>query len=109
MADWHSGLSQLSARHDTIAIYIQDETDTIIPPLRGEIAVCDWESGTILPLDTGSPAARRQLQAHIDTESLVLKQALQRAGNTLILGTPTTDYAEELLRVFLSRSTTSRT
>ncbi|MDH3600724.1 MAG: hypothetical protein OEU26_13915, partial [Candidatus Tectomicrobia bacterium] len=100
----------LSAVHDTLVVWVEDEAETRPAHLGGSIVVRDLESGDVFPLDTASAHIRRRLQVQMETERQARDQEFQHLrGAEYMIATPTTDYAGDLLRLFFARTAMTRT
>lgn len=110
MADWQPALHHLSAVHDTLVVWVEDEAETRLDNLGGSIAVRDLENGAVFPLDAASANVRRGLQMQMETERQARDQELQHVRDAeYIMATPATDYAGDLLRLFFARAAMTRT
>lgn len=102
--DWRQTLDHLSAVHDTLAILVEDDSESSLPAV-GRVVVRDLESGRWVELDTASRTFRRVYYERMQEERAERERALQRAcGPQYIIASASTDYQSDLLRLFLART-----
>ena len=104
MPDWQEALGWLSAMHDTIVVWIEDEAEFCLPRI-GSLLVRDLESGQLLELDTASTRNRQRYRDQLLVERTAREEALQRLCSGYVVARPSTAYRDDLLRLFLARST----
>jgi uncharacterized protein (DUF58 family) len=102
--DWRDTLHVLTASHDTVAVCIEDDAETTLPPI-GRIVVRDLESGQFIELDTASRRFRHAYHEQIRAEREARHQVLQHAcGAQYMVASANSDYHSDLLRLFLERT-----
>jgi uncharacterized protein (DUF58 family) len=94
---WASALSQLSQRHEVVAIRIHDPLESRLPDL-GLVTIEDAETGEQLFVDTGDLAFRRRFEAIAATRETALRDALARAGVDALELSTDEDLADAVLR-----------
>jgi uncharacterized protein (DUF58 family) len=100
---WENELSDLSSKHDVIAIRVGDPADSNLPDL-GLITMTDPETGIQLEAPTSSTAFRNQwLQWHRDRSDL-WSNSCRRAGAAQLDLPVGADTAASLTRFFSGRS-----
>ncbi len=99
---WVRPLRQLAARHEVVAITVDDPQEAN-PPASGWVDFEDAESGRRVLIDTGDPRIRRRWQALAARAKAVRADLLRSAGTDHIALTSTGDYALALRRAFASR------
>ena len=100
---WEEQLRNLAARHEVVAITVDDPRETTLPDV-GWIELEDSESGRRLVVDTSSPATRLKLQMSAEEARLVRAKTLKRAEVDHIALWTNRPYAEPLHRAFADRA-----
>jgi uncharacterized protein (DUF58 family) len=77
--NWEKALSQLSQRHEVVAIRVVDPMELELPDL-GLVLIEDAETGEQVLADTSDPLFRRRLRAEVDAREAALAEAFVRAG-----------------------------
>lgn len=95
---WERPLRRLGARHDVLAIVLEEPRDSEPPAGRGWLDLEDAERGRRVVLPLGRSAARTRL-ARVATERRVAREAALRAAGVRVLVVRTgDDYATALRR-----------
>ncbi len=96
-------LSLLAAKHDVIAVTIQDKSDTLLPQI-GRISFFDPETHIRKTLPTLSKSFQKEWQLHNQMHLERWKSFCSKNGiDTIVLSTDT-EPSQELIRYFSSRS-----
>ena len=101
--DYGRQLRAASRRHDIIAIRVREPIDETLPD-AGILTVSDSESGTVMEVDSGSPAVREaysQSVREVDLERRHLFGALNIDEISVMVGK---DYVPALLQFFRRRA-----
>jgi len=101
-ADWQQPFRQLAARHDVIAVTVDDPRE-LTPSGAGWIEFADAESGARALVDTGDPRALRRWHALAARREGVRSQQIRAAGADHLALTTTGDFALPLRRIFAER------
>lgn len=104
---WEKALRELAARHQVIAITVDDPREEH-PPEAGWIEMADAESGRRVLVDTGSAAARRRWEAAAQSRRARRAELLKTSGAEQIAIDVTTDYGLVLRRAFAKRRRSTR-
>lgn len=108
MPDWQPVLRALRARHDLMAVLVEDTAETCMAN-RGYIALRDIEQGRFMYLDTASETVRRHYQEQAEKERTMRLNDLKHiCGNTSLVTTAPPDYKSNLVRLFLTHSMRQR-
>jgi uncharacterized protein (DUF58 family) len=76
---WERPLSQLSRRHEVLAIRVWDRRETALPD-AGFVYFEDAETGEQIPVDTGDPVFRRTFVEAAARREATLNERFTRAG-----------------------------
>ncbi len=99
---WLSPFRQLAARHDVIAVTVDDPRE-LAPAPAGWIEFTDAERGTRALVDTRDPGASRRWQALASRRLALRAQQLSAAGADHLALSTAGDYATPLRRIFAER------
>jgi len=99
---WERALRELAARHEVIAITIDDPRE-LAPPRAGWIEMEDAENGRRALVNTGSGAAMRRWRAAAEARRAQRTERLRGAGVQQISLDVDSDYGLALRRAFGSR------
>jgi hypothetical protein len=99
---WDKALRELAARHQVIAITVDDPREEA-PPAAGWITMEDAENGRRALVNTGSARARARWQAAVGERRARRAERLRAAGAEHIPLDVTTDYGLVLRRAFSRR------
>jgi uncharacterized protein (DUF58 family) len=94
---WKSRLAALAARHDLIAIQLEDPSEWTLPE-SGHFVVQDAETGEQLWIDADDSAFRARYQAALQSERDAVHEALQASGARWFSLHPSQDALEALAR-----------
>lgn len=84
---WDAALSQLSLRHDVLAVRLYDPLEMALPDL-GMVTLQDAETGEQLMIDTNDPGFRARYADGAERQEAALRESLARSGvDTLELAT----------------------
>ncbi|MBA3659066.1 MAG: DUF58 domain-containing protein [Gemmatimonadales bacterium] len=100
---WERPLRRLAARHDVVAIMVDDPRESALPA-SGWIEIEDAESGRRVLVDTGSREVRRRLAELADGRRHDRGRMLAAAGADQLSLTTGADYALPLRRAFAARA-----
>jgi uncharacterized protein (DUF58 family) len=100
---WERPLRRLAARHEVVAITIDDPRELDFPD-AGWVELADAESGRRVLVDTGSRTVRDRLAALAERRRADRQRALATAGVDHIGLRTDTDYALPLRRAFALRA-----
>lgn len=100
---WERPLRQLAARHEVIAITVDDPNDRD-PPAAGWIEVEDAETGRRSLVDSAAESARRRWRAAAEARHHTRAERIKAAGAEHISIDVTTDYGLVLRRAFARRA-----
>ncbi len=100
---WEHPLRALAARHEVVAITVEDPRERRLPP-TGIIELLDAESGERRLIDARSPKTRRRMRARVDHRRRARDRALSAAGVDLVSLRTDTDYWLPLRRAFALRA-----
>jgi uncharacterized protein (DUF58 family) len=100
---WEIQLRNLAAKHEVVAITVDDPRETTLPPV-GWIELEDSESGKRLTVDTSSQSTRLKLQMAAEEARLVRARTLKRADIDHIALWTDRPYAEPLHKAFAERA-----
>ncbi len=99
---WERPLRELAARHEVIAITVDDPHD-IDPPATGWVEVEDAETGRRSFVDSGSASARQRWRAAGEARRLSRAERIAAAGAQQIALDVATEYGVILRRAFAKR------
>jgi len=102
-AGWEEQLRNLAAKHEVVAITVDDPRETSLPRV-GWIELEDSESGNRLVVDTSSRDIRLKLQMSAEEARLVRAKTLKRAKVDHIPLWTNEPYAEPLHKAFAARA-----
>ncbi len=100
---WEEQLRNLAARHEVVAITVDDPRETSLPRV-GWIELEDSESGKRLVVDTSSQATRLKLQMAAEEARLLRARTLKRTEVDHIALWTNRPYAEPLHKAFADRA-----
>ena len=100
---WEEQLSKLAARHEVVAITVDDAREAQLPEV-GWIELEDAESGRRMLVDTSSGQTRLRLQMAAEETRLARARALKQAGVDHVELRTDRPYAETLHRAFAERA-----
>jgi uncharacterized protein (DUF58 family) len=100
---WERPLRRLAARHDVVAITVEDPREHTLPE-AGWIEMADAESGERVLVDTGSAAVRARVADLAARRREERTRALSRSGADLVELETVGDYALPLRRAFERRA-----
>lgn len=100
--EWPRSLRRLAARHDVVAITVDDPRE-VDPPRSGWITFRDAETGRTRLLDTGDPAVREAWRATLADAREARALAFRRAGVDHIALSTEGDYGRALREAFARR------
>jgi len=100
---WERPLRSLSARHDVVAIAVDDPRERELPA-TGVIELRDTESGAHLVVDAGDRAFRRRAAAAARTRRESRDRMLSGAGVDVVSVSTASDYAVPLRQAFARRA-----
>jgi len=100
---WEEQLRSLSAKHEVVAITVDDPRETTLPQV-GWIELEDSESGKRLVVNTSSQATRLKLQMSAEEARLSRAKTLKRCEVDHIALWTNKPYAEPLHRAFAERA-----
>jgi uncharacterized protein (DUF58 family) len=100
---WERPLRRLSARHEVVAITVEDPREHTLPD-AGWIEMVDAESGQRVLVDTGNPEVRSQVATLAAQRQEERARALSRSGADLVALETSTNYALPLRRAFELRA-----
>jgi len=101
--DWSQPLRRLAARHDVVAITVEDPRESELPD-AGWIDLEDAETGERVLVDAGSRAARGRLHLLAERRREERDRLLAAAGVDQVLLSTASDYAIPLRRAFAQRA-----
>ncbi|MEK9720873.1 MAG: DUF58 domain-containing protein, partial [Quisquiliibacterium sp.] len=78
-ADWKGRLAALAARHDLVAMHLEDPSEWQLPE-AGTFMVEDAETGEQIWVDSNDKAFRQRYQAALTLDRQAVQQALQTCG-----------------------------
>lgn len=96
-------LARLARKHEVICMQLRDPVEHALPPV-GLIRLRDPESGTIVTVDAGSPAVRRQVAERRARFDEALSHDLYANGSELVRLDASGDFAEPLVAFFRRRA-----
>ncbi len=102
-SDWERPLASLSARHDVVAISVDDPRELELPP-TGIIELEDAESGERVLVDASDPVVRRRHAARTHEQRTTRAKLLSGAGVDCVTLSTAADYAVPLRRAFAARA-----
>jgi len=100
---WEEQLRNLAARHEVVAITVDDPRETTLPRV-GWIELEDSETGERLVVDTSSEETRLKLQMSAEEARLVRAKTLKRTKVDHIALWTNRPYAEPLHKAFADRA-----
>ena len=100
---WEEQLSKLAARHEVVAITVDDAREAQLPEV-GWIELEDAESSRRMLVDTSSGQTRLRLQMAAEEMRLARARALKQAGVDHVELRTDRPYAETLHRAFAERA-----
>ena len=100
---WSQPLRRLAARHDVVAITVEDPRESELPD-AGWIDLEDAETGERVLVDAGSRAARGRLHMLAERRREERDRQLSGAGVDQVLLSTASDYALPLRRAFAQRA-----
>jgi uncharacterized protein (DUF58 family) len=95
---WERALSQLSERHELVAMRLFDPSELELPD-AGVIVVQDTETGDLLSVDTSDPTFRRRFHEVAEAREAELQDAAKRAGLDLYDISTQDDLVRSLVRI----------
>lgn len=101
--DWEQPLAQLAARHEVVAITVDDRRERDLPD-AGWIELQDTESGRRVLLDTGHAATRARVRAAVERLMQERARKLAQAGVDRVSLVTDVPYAVPLRRAFAERA-----
>jgi uncharacterized protein (DUF58 family) len=101
--DWSQPLRRLAARHDVVAITVEDPRESELPD-AGWIDLEDAETGERVLVDAGSRVARGRLHLLAERRREERDRLLAAAGVDQVLLSTASDYAIPLRRAFAQRA-----
>ncbi|MCU1502440.1 MAG: hypothetical protein JWM12_1794 [Ilumatobacteraceae bacterium] len=99
---WQRALSQLTERHEVIAIRLVDPREVELPD-AGLIVVEDAETGELLSVDTNDPEFRRRFHEVAAAREAELHAMAKQAGSPLYDVSTEDDLVRALVRIIESR------
>lgn len=103
-ADFERSLGVLARRHDLVPLAIADRAELTLPDLGGLVPLQDAETGEIVWLDAGDPAARQFLWQRQQVARRRMEQAFRKNGCDAIEAWVGEDYLGGLVTYFLRRA-----
>ncbi|HXE57505.1 MAG TPA: DUF58 domain-containing protein [Gemmatimonadales bacterium] len=100
---WERALRRLAARHEVVAISVDDPRERELPP-SGWIELEDAETGRRILVDAGNRAVRAELAARAGRRRRELARTLASAGVEHLPLDTVGDYALQLRRAFARRA-----
>jgi uncharacterized protein (DUF58 family) len=100
---WERPLRRLAARHEVVAIAVEDPRERALPA-SGWIELVDAETGRRVLMDTGSKALRERMRALADRRRTERGRIFAATGVDSMLLSTDTDYAIPLRRAFALRA-----
>jgi uncharacterized protein (DUF58 family) len=101
--DWSQPLRRLAARHDVVAITVEDPRESELPD-AGWIDLEDAETGERVLVDAGSRVARGRLHMLAERRREERDRLLAAAGVDQVVLSTASDYAIPLRRAFAQRA-----
>lgn len=102
-SDWERPLKRLAARHEVVAVTVDDQRERELPPV-GWIELEDAERGARVLVDTSSARARAALAVRAERRRLERQRTLVSAGVDHVALVAGQDYAPVLRRTFAIRA-----
>lgn len=102
-ANWEGPLSRLAARHEVVAITVDDPREQNLPD-AGWIELDDAETGRRVLVDAGSPATRSRVKLVSEKRRADRHRGLTSAGVDHVALATDRDYAIPLHRAFAQRA-----
>jgi uncharacterized protein (DUF58 family) len=99
-------LKLLAQRHDVVAVTVEDPSELVLPSV-GVVRMVDPETGTVLDVDTDSPAVRSAYEEQVANDSAQRRHLLRRLAIDEIPIRTDAGIVEPLLKFFRSRETRS--
>ena len=100
---WDRPLRQLAARHDVVAVTVDDPRERVLPP-GGWLELEDLETSSRRLLDLGRDAVRRQASLESTRRVDERRRILGAAGVDVVPLVTGEDYAVPLRRAFAARA-----
>jgi uncharacterized protein (DUF58 family) len=102
-ADWENDLKHLAARHEVVAITVDDPRELELPD-AGWVELEDAETGARLLVDTTDPAARLRLKIAAEEVRAARQRVLNQTGVDHVGLRTDVPYAQTLHRAFAQRA-----
>ncbi|MFZ4767795.1 MAG: DUF58 domain-containing protein [Roseimicrobium sp.] len=102
LATWERTLRAAAAKHDLVAIHVQDPREVDLPNV-GRVCLEDPESGQQAIVNTSSPQVREEYRKRVEQMQTEVTGMLQRNNVERIAVTTGTDYLPTLRAYFRSR------
>ena len=100
---WERPLRRLSARHEVVAITVEDARERVLPE-AGWVELTDAESGKRVLVDTGNRALRQRIERLAEQRREDRKRVLSAAGVDHLELETGSDYKLPLRRHFAMRA-----
>ena len=101
--DWERPLRQLAARHEVVAVTVDDARERTLPE-AGVLWLEDAETGQLVQVDTTARRTRDALARHTERRRLERARMITSAGVDQVALVAGQDYAPVLRRAFAARA-----